>query len=499
VGWITTARKDSNVDRTKLIRYGTVVSSVAIATILTWVLQPVMGRAIFALFYAAVAISSRVGGIVPGLFSALLSTLAINFFFVDPVYSFGFRTFGDFIQVALFAVVALVIGSINNELIAAKQRTETALARLQISEGRYRRLIDTAHEGILTLDVDGRINYVNEQLAQMLGYRAEELMGQSLFDLLMDPEREHAQSNLDCLSEGLRWQGDYSLRRKTGSTLWCMVSTSPIADDHGDFQETLVMITDVSDRKTAELDLQQLNATLEQRVHERTAQLEAANKELEAFSYSVSHDLRAPFRHIVGFVQLLQKRLATTELDDTSQRYLKTIADTAQRAGKLVDDLLAFSRIGRAEIHCKMVDLNQLVQEVVRDLEPDFKERRIHWQIHPLPPVKGDPTLLRLAWQNLIENATKYTRSRSEAIIEIGSFEQDQSLVCFVRDNGVGFDMQYVSKLFGVFQRLHNDPEFEGTGIGLAHVRRIIHRHGGQTWAEGQEGQGATFYFSLPR
>lgn len=494
----TTVRKRLNADRTRLIHYGVVVLSVAIATALTWVLQPVMGRAVAALFYAAVAVSSRIGGIGPGLFSALLSVLMINYFFVYPVFSFGFTRAGDFIQVLLFAVVAILIGSINNELLAAKQRTEAALDRLQISESRYRRLIDTAHEGILTLDVDGRINYANEQFTQMLGYRPEELMSRSLFSLLVDSDRDQIQSNLDHPSRGFQWQGDYGLRHKNGSTLWCIVSTSSIADDRGSPEGMLIMVTDVSDRKAAELELQQFNATLEQRVQERTAQLEAANQELEAFSYSVSHDLRAPFRHIVGFVELLQKRLAATELDETSQRYLKTITDTARQAGTLVDDLLTFSRIGRAEMHFTRVDLNQIVREVVRELEPDFKGRTIHWQIHPLPTVKGDPNLLRLALQNLIENAIKYTRLRSEAIIEIGSFEQDQDEVCFVRDNGVGFEMQYVNKLFGVFQRLHNDPQFEGTGIGLANVRRIIHRHGGHTWAEGQQNQGATFYFSLP-
>lgn len=495
----TTARKQSTVDRTQLIHYGTVILSVAIATILTWILQPVMGRAIFALFYAAVAVSSRIGGVLPGLLSALLAILSINFFFVYPVYSLGFRTSEDCIQVLLFATVAILIGSINNELLAAKQRAETALARLQISESRYRRLLDTAHEGILTLDIEGRINYANERLAQMLGYRTEELMSRSLFDFLIDCDRDQVQLNLEQRSWGHQWQGDYSLRCKNGSTLWGIISTSPIADERGNHQGTLVMITDVSDRKTAELDLQHLNATLEQRVHDRTAQLEAANKELEAFSYSVSHDLRAPFRHIVGFVELLQKRLANQELDDTSQRYLKTIADTARQAGKLVDDLLAFSRIGRAQMHFSTVDLNQLVREVLRDLELDLKERNIQWKIDPLPQVKGDPTLLRLVIQNLIENAVKYTRPCAEAIVEIGSFEQDQNYVCFIRDNGVGFDMQYVNKLFGVFQRLHNDPAFEGTGIGLANVRRIIHRHGGHTWAEGQENQGATFFFSLPQ
>jgi light-regulated signal transduction histidine kinase (bacteriophytochrome) len=225
--------------------------------------------------------------------------------------------------------------------------------------------------------------------------------------------------------------------------------------------------------------------------------LRAANKELESFAYSVSHDLRAPLRHVMGFAELLNKS-AGPALDETGQRYVRTISDAAARMGRLIDDLLVFSRMGRAEMMRGRVDLSALVEEVRRDAAvPDG--HRIEWTIHPLPVVTGDASMLRQVVDNLVSNAIKYSSTRETARIDIGARTGDGGeTVVFVRDNGVGFDMQYAHKLFGVFQRLHSNDEFEGTGIGLANVRRIVQRHGGRTWAEGAINRGATFYVSLP-
>jgi light-regulated signal transduction histidine kinase (bacteriophytochrome) len=238
---------------------------------------------------------------------------------------------------------------------------------------------------------------------------------------------------------------------------------------------------------------------LNQELAKRAAELEAANKELESFAYSVSHDLRAPLRHIVGYAELLQKQ-ASSSLDDRSHRHMKKILESAKRMGNLIDDLLGFSRIGRAETKKTRVDLGQLIGEVVAELEQETRGRDIAWKIGALPVCYGDRSMLKVVLMNLISNAVKFTRMRRAAEIEIGYVGgSNKDVEVFVRDNGAGFDMQHVNKLFGVFQRLHLAEEFEGTGIGLATVQRITHRHGGNVRAEGVPDQGATFYFSLPK
>jgi signal transduction histidine kinase len=255
-------------------------------------------------------------------------------------------------------------------------------------------------------------------------------------------------------------------------------------------------LTDAFNRMLAQI--QQLTGELEHRVLARTAELQVANQELEAFSYSVSHDLRAPLRHIGGFAAMLQAH-AGAGLDEKGKRYVGIILDSTKRMGQLIDDLLAFARQSRVEVRRELVALDELVAQVRQGLHAEQAGRRITWTVATLPVVAGDTALLRQVFANLLGNAVKYTRKRDEALVEIGVQPggKDEAVV-FVRDNGAGFDMKYVDKLFGVFQRLHTDDAFEGTGVGLATVRRIVQRHGGRVWAEAQVQVGATFFVALP-
>ncbi|MBE9178984.1 PAS domain S-box protein [Oculatella sp. LEGE 06141] len=612
-----------DVKRTDFQRYGVAVVSVAVALVLTLLLRPLLAQSIFAFFIAAVTISAWYGGMKPGLVATVLSTLLAGYFFIAPFYSLGLSSAVSLLRLAIFWAVTFLISSLTSKLRTAKHQAESALALLQLSEDRYRRLIDTANEGIWTLDVDGRIDYANQRISQMLGYSIPEMLGRSSLDFVDQAFRPLLQASLEQWQQGHAKQHDLQLHRFDGAVLWAIASISPIVSSTGKRLGTLIMIMDVTKRKQAEESLKesqalfesfmsyspvtafikdeigrylyvnrqietlfqrdmadwigktdaelfptqptqqwhdndvrvlttgkmletvetvllddgehsyislkfplktqsgqkllggisiditerqqfeakirQFNQTLESRVKERTAQLEAANQELESFSYSVSHDLRAPLRHISGFVELLQKQLRSAPLDEASDRYLKIIAATTKHAGTLIDDLLAFSRMGRAEIRHTVIDMDQLVKEVQQDIKQDINDRSVCWQVEPLPQIQGDPSMLRLVLHNLLENAVKYTRQCDRAKIMIGSTVNEQDVIFFVQDNGVGFDEQYTHKLFGIFQRLHSDPQFEGTGIGLANVRRIIHRHGGQTWAKGEVGKGATFYFSLPK
>ncbi len=374
------------------------------------------------------------------------------------------------------------------------ERKEAEEALIQ-SEERYRAVVEQSTEGLYLVEGDTRrILETNPALQNMLGYTAAELRGMELHEIVAH-DREDVEANVRrTLKEGTRFIRERKYRRKDGSVVEVEIAASAI--DYGGKRVICAAIRDITERKKAEEEIRRFNEELEERVRSRTAQLRAANEELKTFGYSVSHDLRAPLRSMVGFSQVLLEDYGG-ELDETGKDYLRRIRDAGERMGDLIDDILHLSSVSRREMRREEVDLSALARRVAEALRREKPGRRARFIIADRLSTLGDAGLLEVALENLLGNAWKFTSKEPEALIEVGALERGGEPVYYVRDNGVGFDEAYVDKIFGPFQRLHGEDQFEGTGVGLATVTRIVRRHGGSLWAEGEVGQGATFYFTL--
>lgn len=598
-----------NLPRTSLLRYGVAFLSVGLALLVTLRVDLLANRAPFALFLAAVIVSTWYGGRNSGLLAIALSVLGSAYFILQPFYS-PLLGSENILRVSTFTLLSLLISL----LTSARQHSEESL---RDSEKRYRLLFDSnplpmwaydletlrflavnkaavrcygysqkeflsmtikdirpaedvppllaaiksvsyelddagmwrhrkkdgmvidveitrhsiifgdrcaeivlanditerkryeemivrlagivesSEDAILSKNLDGIITTWNEGAERLYGYAAGEIMGQSV-SMLMPPGRKDELSLiLGRLKRGDRIKHFETTRlKKSGEQIDVSLTISTIKNRSGTIIGASTIARDITARKRAEEQLHRLNETLEQRVFERTAQLQAANRELEAFSYSVSHDLRAPLRHINGFSQALLEDYAD-KLDEGGKGFLQQLRGASHEMAQLIDDLLQLARVTRSEMRREIVNLSELAHEVIADLTESDPERTVAINIEEGLEAIGDQGLLRAMLSNLLGNAWKFTSKLAQAEIAFGKDLQDGETVHFVRDNGAGFDMTYVNKLFGAFQRLHTASEFEGTGIGLASVQRIINRHGGRIWAESTIDHGATFYFTL--
>jgi PAS domain S-box-containing protein len=384
-----------------------------------------------------------------------------------------------------------------DELTRSRQALEAQTLTLQS-------VLDSMAEGLVAADEQGKFVIWNPAAEKILGMRQADLPSAEWADhyglFLPDGVTPFPTEQIP-LARAVRGEESsaemFVRNRQLPEGIWIEANGHPLKGPDGIQRGGVVAFRDITLKRTVEQEIRKLNEELEQRVIERTAELQEANKELEAFTYSVSHDLRAPLRHIAGFVGILAEEHGP-KLEPKAQHYLSRITEGTRKMGLLVDELLNLARVGRQVPSLHFVGLNSMVAEIIVLLQPDYEGRKVEWKIESLPFVECDSVLMKQVFQNLISNALKYSRPRKEAVIEIGVIDTEGGVkTIFVRDNGVGFSMKYADKLFGVFQRLHRAEDFEGTGVGLATVQRIIHKHGGRIWAEAELEKGATFYFTL--
>jgi PAS domain S-box-containing protein len=495
---MTRSNLELQIARSPVLRYGLAVLSVSVALGTSLLLEHLHFHNVAdPLFLIAIAVTVWYAGIGPAIFAVVLSSLADTYFYIEPIYSF-YITRDDLPHFTVFVLFATLLTGFT----AVRRRVERDLIQarddlqIEVAERTQQAsLLNLTHDPIFARDMGDVITYWNRGAQELYGWTDKEAIGRHSQELLQTIFPTPLEDILAELLRTNRWEGELK-KNKADGTQVVVASRWSLRRDQRELPVAILETNnDITERKRREEEIQGLN----QELAKRSVELESINKELEAFAYSISHDLRAPLRHMASYAELLKKKVSSI-VDEKSNHYMAMILDSAKRMGNLIDDLLAFSRIGRAETQNTRFNLAQIVKEALTEVRQDTEGRNIAWKIGALPEFYGDRSMLRLVLVNLFSNAIKFTRTRAQAEIEIGCINGNkEDLVVFVRDNGVGFDMKYVNKLFGVFQRLHDSDAFEGTGIGLATVQRIIHRHGGKVWAESVVDSGATFYFSAPR
>jgi PAS domain S-box-containing protein len=389
--------------------------------------------------------------------------------------------------------------SLEQSISAMVSRLKTMITELRASEENYRTLVQSAKSIILRSAPDGRILFINASGQEFFGYPEQEIVGKTVYETILPGTDEQGRPiqekyrNFSANPE-LFLNVENENRNRSGRKVWMAWTNQPLYDQQGNIVEILSIGNDITRIKQVEKEIQELNSELEQRVADRTRQLVDVNRNLESFTYSVSHDLRAPLRAISGYSTILLEDLPG--IPEKDQKYLNLMRQNANEMGRLIDDLLNFSRLGQQSLQKKTVDPAAIVRDIIKEFRNEPGNRSVEFRVGSLPPCQADPILFRQVLANLLSNATKFSRTRDHPVVEIGSGMKSGRQVYFVRDNGVGFDMRYADKIFGVFQRLHNADEYEGTGVGLAIVHRIIELHGGRIWVESEPDKGTTFYFT---
>lgn len=483
-----------------------------IAFVCQWFLWPYVAPRSWFLFYPAVFLSAIAGGVRSAFIASSVSAFLAVYFFMEPRFSFQIHSTANQISIALFIGIALLFGITQDRFKRAQREAAAALtaerelhqtlerriqertAALERSENKFSRAFHESQVGmVISSFKEGRFLDVNQAYADLFGYTREELIGRTSTELgLVTLEGRNEVARL-AKEHGAIRNAHLTMRTSTGEQREVYFSSAAV-----DFEGTpqmLSTVVDLTERDRAEKEVRRLNAELEHRIADRTTELAAANQELEAFCYSVSHDLRAPLRSMDGFARALVEDYGNL-LPAEGLRYAEKIENAARRMGQLIDDLLALSKLTRAKLEKKPVNTNELVDTIVDDIRSEYPSALI--EVQELPPCQGDHALLKQVWINLISNALKFSAKKEKPRVEVGGAQEGRFITYFVRDNGAGFDMAYAHKLFGVFQRLHRMEDFHGTGVGLAIVQRVVHRHGGSVRAEASPGAGATFYFAIP-